>query len=381
MGTASIRVLREFRRDQGDEHEMPRPGNVQAGHWVVITAGNPDGALVTANIKWFGFIDAITWTSTGAGDYIGQAAALGIGHLFDRDILTGFRRVGIDGDPEETDEPGTFNLGGVGSTVVGNRQPVSGDECIARDPAQCGTAAADYFTRKRLIDYIIRWLIPAGIPAFTAEYGPANGSQPSVEDALNSTTDVEVYDLRGLTLKGAIDLLIPRARGYGWDIIPGDDLLGESPLKLFAYAVLSDAYGTLVPTQAKEDISLGSDPLCKEIVFQDEDGPRYDAVEVIGGQILFGFSLAASDGQWAGLWTNDQLTAWKAGSTVTLPYSDEQNASAVVREGPALRDVFVRYGITGEAPPPPPCLRLRSCLLPAFRGRELGQARTGTRCG
>jgi ABC-type multidrug transport system fused ATPase/permease subunit len=59
MGTASIRVLREFRRDQGDTQEMPRPGNVQAGHWVVITAGNPDGALVTANIKWFGFIDTI----------------------------------------------------------------------------------------------------------------------------------------------------------------------------------------------------------------------------------------------------------------------------------------------------------------------------------
>lgn len=341
-GSASFRILKVRRQEVGFATYRSTGQDLFVGSWIVITRGNTAASLNWSLVEWWGTLQSTQEEPDQSLGYIGTAQAAEVGPLLDTISMTGWM-AGIAGAvPRSIEAPTTFNLNGEDGEVIGNRTTDNlGTEMLCSIPGDCGKAAANLWTRKRLLDYWRSWLLPDTFPV------PALSFPADVTTYLSDTATPEVYDLNPLSVKGALDLFLPRPHGLGWRL----NLAAGGSWRLDAWALL-DAAEDGIPKQTATDVDLTGDGTVKSISYDINESTWYDEVVVLGAPILFCGSLAASDAAWINKWTTgvgSQEATWKTGSTESLVGSKLKDACAKIREGANVRDVFVRFGIGGYA--------------------------------
>lgn len=337
-GAASFRVLKKRRQDGGYSTYRTSGQDLLPGQWVLITCNNTGETLDWAKVRWWGVLSATHDEPDQVGGYVGSATAFEVGALLDKTGLSGWRAASNAGPSIEVISPTTFNLNGVDGEVIGNRAQDSGSfETLCRTPGTCGTAAANFWTRYRLLNYVLKWLLPPTLPA------PTTGMPTDVQTFLDDTATPEIYDLKPLSVKGAFDLCMPRSRGIGWRL----NLTGAGAWLLNVWSLL-DSGETGIPVQSPTPVDLTDDDAITGVSYDIDESTWYDEVEVLGASIVIMGSLAASDTAWVNKWAAGQESTWKAGSTESLSGDQLRDACAKVREAAHLRDVFVLYGLGGS---------------------------------
>jgi hypothetical protein len=122
---------------------------------------------------------------------------------------------------------------------------------------------------------------------------------------LDSTADPEVYDLRNLKWKGALDMLFPFSQGLDWDV-----RLGRNS---WTFAIVSasdsDDYGVPAATLTEIDLT-GAAETAVNLKPNVDDMP--DEVRFEGGLCFFGFSVAKTNGNLDKYWQDLMRAAYDA---------------------------------------------------------------------
>jgi len=379
MGEASFRMLRQIRY----EPEQPRnfhlgfsEDNVIGGAWICIAVGDmaeiyPAGGLVESAIQWWGWIARIDKTPVlinSFTDAIGTVSALEVGHILDSVQVQGWRQES--GDEENYGEvinsPPTANIATKGGVVIGNALELTNLDSnghhgygFVRLPDDCGTAATSIFTRWRLLRHFTLCCIPEALPEVSVAC--ADGSEeddpvdsdpawdpdlPRIAAYLNDTDGPEIYELHDLTMKGALDLLIPETHDLDYRI----DCARDTWTIRIATISTEDAYG--LPAATPVDVNLYDIP--GDVVDfspseQAADVP--DEVVFEGAAYRFGVSACHLEGNWTR----------KYSSTQQENYEDAPPVER--RTSPEHEDAFTLFGVDPNATGD-----LRRYLLPGTAG-------------
>lgn len=346
MGSASFRVLRELREENGQA--VFSGSQLRVGCYVAVTTG--EGAFSLSAVIFCGYINRLDLVELkGLEERVGSANALGLGYILDGTQLNDFLQAEDGGVPSDLENPPTFNLQGDGGVVVGNMVLDSlGNPVFAKLPAEC-LPNDNLFSRKAVIDHLVTYGYPDGVPNLTVTYAAG------VEAYLDQTDRPEVFDVAHLTFKGALDLLISRVQGFGWDIYPEG-----SGWTIDVYPMIdSNSFeydeGDSFPYATPEDVDL-ADTENVEVSFTEDAADLYDEVEVRGQPIVFGVTLSVLDGNLVKGWTTAQETAYRNGAQDAADYEDLSEAEKAarneqLRNSSGLADVFQLYRLNTSDDP------------------------------
>ena len=340
MGTASFRLLRALREENGAL--INDPGFIDLGGYIAVTKEISDTAFDRTKVVFWGYIGRRDISQLAGGiDKVGTVTARGLGHLLDTIQLSGFKQASTPGGAvSELLSPPTFNLEGDGGTIIGNKTTTEGSiPVFAALPSLCSPTAL--FSREEVLAHILKYCKPAGIPRMILA-----SAVSGLIEYLQTTTDREIFALKHLTLKGAIDLLIPRSQGLGWQLVPNINE-GETRWTVYAYPLLDSvpaAYGTGYPAASPVNVNA-SEIESDSVTYHEDAADLYDTVTVEGDNILIGATAAFADGNLAKGWTEAQETAYRAGASAATDYEDlsEEEKKArneEFRNSPLVSDVF-----------------------------------------
>lgn len=349
-GDASFRLLRRYRND--DVRDVYDVG-AAVGSYVAITPNtdppNDTDPATTENALWFGVITGREYTCLSVDDAnqtqpdeVGTVTARGLGDLLDRVMVSGFRQEASDasplGDVLRTAPQAniTFALG----HVVGNRTDVTLDGAtmalFTRLPAsmtQVDGSPSGFWTRKALLNHLIRFCKPDGVPPMTL-----NALTAAVLTDLDADERV-TFDLSGVTFRGALDLLIPRSRGLVWSLWP----------RATSWAIFVDSLATTTTTYLHanatrtidaKDCDLEAVDLSEEIV--------YDQVVCRGAPHVFCFSWGIADGNAEKGWGSTQETAYRAGASKHADGTTNSTYSSLTNPQKLQANREVRQAVYGD---------------------------------
>ena len=339
MGSASFRMLKEVREENG----VPSlPVAFSPGDYCAITAypGTASATFSDSDCIFYGYLDRFDLENVSDGatyliDKAGSATAKEIGWLLDSTQLTGFKRSSGTGVTDVLDPP-TFNLQGDGGALLGNKKLFGGSPVFAGLPSECGTTSGFFFTRNDVLKHVLEYARPRGMPTIAVD----GATDAAIITYLSDATYREVFDLGGVTLRGAIDLLISRVNGFGWKVIPSGSTWG-----VFAYSMIADvpSYTTgAFPPAIKTTVDFSSGPYASIRTIQDASD-LWDSVTVRGGKILVGATVSVADGNLVAGWTATQEAAYRAGAKNDPGYNataDKPALNEALRNAPQLADVF-----------------------------------------
>lgn len=356
-GDASFRLLRRYRNDDGVD--LYDTGAVIGAYIAITPDGDPptdDDPDDTENALWFGFIASRDFAAMSVDeanqpnpDEIGTVTARGLGDLMDRVLIAGFRQQAADGNVLGAELLTTpiANPGIAGGRPVGNRTAVTLDgadfSLFTRLPADMAlsdaVAGTGFWTRRRLLDHILRWCRPAGVPVMTL-----NAVTAAVLTDLEADERV-TWDLSRLTLRGALDLLMPRTRGLVWSIWP----------RATTWRIYVDSLASVTTTYLHANTARTVDAHdCDLADVQLGDEIAYDQVKIRGARHVFGFTVAEADSNAERGWTAAQQTSFLAGASkhqdgtsnaagyAALTNTQKLQANRELRQG-ILGDVFTRF--------------------------------------
>lgn len=339
MGQASFRYLRASREENGQL--LYDGGYANIGCYVAVTAGV--SAFSAAAVIFWGYINRRDLIEVAGGvDKTGSVSAQGLGYLLDGTQIDGFRQGAPAGVSVAMSSPPTFNINGAGGSdggaVIGNKvTDAAGIPVFATLPSDC--AAANIFSRLNVLQHVLKYCVPDAMPVMNA-----TGSS-AVSTYLNDTTSKEIIDVAGLTLKGAIDLLISRVHGFGWDLRPNV----SNGWDIFVYPLVDDAaaYGTGYPAATPINIDVTTSN-AESVGYTEDAGDLWDSVTVRGAPILIGATVSFADGNLAKGWTATQETAYRAGATGDAGYAALTPAQKIarneqVRTASGIADAFQLY--------------------------------------
>ncbi len=381
MGDASFRLLRIAREENGVAASTTH--NVVSGAYCCITRGMGEtfdsSTAGLALVDWWGWIASVDGDQVkGTTDLFGSVTARGLGHLLDGTVLTGFRKAvsGSGQYPAPINTPPTANFSLVEGLVTGNAKLTRGSSdtgqfgglvfAFAPLPANCGTFPEQFWTRWRLLLHILAYCRPPTLPVirvvcadgselFDPTY--AAGLTNNIAQTLNDTSVPEVFDLRDLTLKGALDMLIPRSRGFGWQIQPKNGSALSPPLTagywelvIFTY----DADGSYAPQNPAINVDLSALTDIKAVQVAKSNEDEYDEIAVQGEPIVFAATIGVPDGNLAPGWTADQEQTYldgaknETGDGGYASWTDPNKKTLrnnLIRQSPLLERVFTTFGL------------------------------------
>ncbi len=356
MGNASFTLLRKEREENGvAQTDDALNSQVVVGAYICITLGmgdtfdpSEDGL---AKVRYWGWLSSIDYAQVaGTSDQRGTASASGLGSLLDGCQITGWQKIADGGYPAPINSPPTANISIQEGDVIGNAVILSsGDDTgrtvFARFPEECGKSASNYWSRMSLLRHITRFCHAGNIPAINID----------IDSALNTfladTTTPEVFDLRDMTLKGALDALLPRSRGIGWSLLPEAD--GEWTVSVYTH----DEDGTFVGEAAANpgiDI-VASDYTPMDIQYTESALDNYEQVVIEGEPIVVAGTVSFNDNNLITGWSSDQSDAYLVGASASGDYDDldddkkRAQANDNIRESPSLEGVFSRYLLKQDA--------------------------------
>ena len=267
--------------------------------------------------------------------------------------------------------PPTANMGSPTGCIIGNAVNASNQGSpqwlFARIPTQFGYAVpsnngytgadlAKYWTRWRLLNHVVTHCVPIALcikMAIICQDGSQTQFDPTdatlLSGYLNQTEFPEVFDLRNLTWRGMLDILIPRDRDIGWRINVTDDGVWQ----IYIYSLAADtSYGVpAVPNLQQYTVDLTAYPVVNLNVVSDvSDMP--DKIIVEGNPHIFCFTVGGPDKNIAPGWNASlNVDYFLASSTVNptvyaklLPFQ-RLDLDRQYRAQPWLRDVFARFAI------------------------------------
>ncbi len=361
-GSAGFRLLRQVREENGVT--TSGDDNVVIGSYVAISLGNSTNAFNFESCVWFGWISSITFeNAVGSQDQLGSVSALGIGALLDGMQIFGWKRVNESttgssasipiGFPIDLPVPPTANMSTVDGEIIGNAKHMQSGQApnllldshifgFATNVEDCGVGITRIWTRWRLLLHVLYFCVPPAFPNIVFDV-----TQEQI-NTLDDFDDIEVWDLRGLTLKGALDMLLPRARGLGWDIVPQD---GASWLLTFySYDFdkkFTNRSGPVNDANAPKDIDITSLQV-KALTFTEGAGDVYEEIVLRGSPIVSCATYSFEDSNLAKGWTTAQETAFRYGAQGGSGYGSlseerQKERNRALRSGPYLCDVFSRF--------------------------------------
>jgi hypothetical protein len=374
MGHASFRLLRATRQEIGRKAFATLTDIIVEGCWIAIVEGSPfttdakgkpTATLDPSSVVWCGWISSIEVEQlAGSTETMGSVSALGLGHLLDTRQIYGWSQVAADtAYPASMGSPPMANVAGPENSIIGNctlltNNVPSGENTFVftRMPAEAVPAtfaAADpnTWTRWRLLKHMLAFCQPQIGPSFRITLSTVDGSggvDPSdtttIAGVLNDTTIPESFDLQNLTFKGALDLLIPDTRGFGWYLTVSD-----AGWNVVIYTIAdTTAYGVPVNTQQAQ-VLLPSEPVMAVSKRSSALDLWDEIVYESANPIVFSFTVGGPDKNLVKMWSTAQETAYKAGASAASGYSSltqaqQRERNSNVRGGPALRDVFTKFG-------------------------------------
>lgn len=392
MGRGSFTILRQSRTEPSSVRDVQYNSALVAGQWVCITSETVftgPGVTVTLqpqNILWWGFISRISYASMlGSLDGIGEAEALEVGWLLDQQQITGWKQADSESQYGQIlNNPPSANIGDVSGYIVGNAQggidlTASGDlgYAFARLPEDCGVQAANYFTRWRLLWHAVLATKPTSLPKMVLACADGSAAQdPSgtgtIAGYLNDPSVPEVFQLRNLTWKGALDMCVPRSRGVNWVVNINPANTNQWQILIFSYA--DDAtlgipnngsnggtsYNSGSSGVTLDPSATGSDQYTMQVTYDKDSSLLPDEVRVEGAPIVWGFTAGFPDSNLKEGWKrgsnnaedifrkgasgqSDYNTNPTTGLAQTIQFQQERNAA--VRRQALVRDVYVKYGL------------------------------------
>lgn len=339
MGSASFRLLRSEREENGIF--INDRGQVDLGTYIAVTRDVGGGvAFSRTNVIWWGFISRRDIVELAGGiDKVGSVTALGLGYILDSPI-SGFRQAVSGAASAEMTNPPTFNLEGDGGVIIGNKvfdnksKPV-----LAALPSECSTTAL--WSRSAILDHILAYAKPDGVPTLGT-----GASDSSVMTYLDDTVSSEVFDLSGVTIKGAIDLLVSRTNGFGWKIVPNaSNTVGGWDIVVYPLLdAIPAAYGSGYPKATTINVNLTAIEGV-EVAYVEDAADLYDSVTVEGSPIIVGCTPSMIDGNLVKGWAAAQETAFRAGAKNASDYNSislaqKQARNEQIRNSAELADVF-----------------------------------------
>lgn len=362
LGSANLQLLRRTRMDEGDTTTTTKPDFVVEGAWLCVarrvdSSGLPD----IDEIEWWGFIDKIDGEQVaGTIETFGSVTALEVGHLLDAIQTSGWYRG--DKDSAYTDpiqSPPTANLGTADGEVIGNAKKLVTAPCLqyafARIADDCGTAASKLWTRWRLLKHMLGVdqtsrpaMLPAAFPLIVprcADGSPEDSDNEQdpvgsgkIATYLNKTDSPEVWDLRCLTWKGALDLVIPRSRGFGWVIY-----IGVTSWTLNIYT-LSDVATYTVPAATAVNVDLSAFGVASVLPSKCASD-LYDEVVVEGSPIVWIATFSFGDGNLESGWSADQQLNYEEAMPLDRSLPEHGDVFNLFRFKPDASNSDSRVGI------------------------------------
>lgn len=355
-GSASFRMLRRRLSEQGTWATYPQ---IRVGAFIAISTGslqwlNDPSSTAAEPLIWWGVITSVSGsTFMDEDDEVGTVEAQAYGTLLDRQRITGFKRVGASGGDGETLKTAPIaNPSLQGELTIGNYTAaptgaLAGQFTRTNDLLST-TSAGSYWTRRRLLDHIRKYCVPAGLPPIRIFGNGASGygtDTPSggVLAVLDQDERIS-FDLSNLTFKGALDLLIPASRGLVWSLWPRNGYW-----LVWIDSTAPTTVGTLV-ANTQNDVELNDIPLV-DCRYGEE--MQYDSVTVEGAPIVHCFTIAYADGNMDRGWNATEQTAALAGASGESGYSgwtdaQKNRANREIRQT-IYGHVWTRYVLKGDA--------------------------------
>lgn len=363
LGTATFRLLRRTREENGNL-VAGDPGKFAKGCYIAIATGiaqtfaaNGTPQLIAfdaTKVKWWGWVTAVdAQRFADADDESGVVTAQELGGLLDSSQLTGWQQESTDPNYSVAiSTPPTANMSIADGIIVGNRiAGPAGESWFARRAADCGQTAAKVWTRWRLLSHLIAYCKPANIPTLSVV------ASVNLQAFLDDTTLPEVYELYGLTMKGALDMLLPRARGVGWYLAPKTDLSGWA-VNVYSHdptgAYLKTPAGVAV---ANTPVDVTADDTFADVSYSESASEEFDEVVIRGERVVVGATVAYGDGNLDAGWlhgsSGDQEDLFRKCTGVTYPTSptpgDKIARNTEKRQGPGLDRVFTTFALKADS--------------------------------
>jgi hypothetical protein len=355
-GSASFQLLHNHYREPGHSPVID-VDPIVAGQWVIITEG---AELQTNTMVWLGRISAVLEAPLAAELHgTGTVTAEGMNEACSAMRLDTWVWDNPDaayGNRVMTPPTANFQRGD--GVIVGNAKAFTDNGLppgltsvyvFARKASECGTAAGKIFTRKRLLDHVLRYAFQGAVQREGSDASELILPRPEliyqvadIATVIDDTTHPEVFPLIDLTLTDLLDMVAPESLGLSWDIIP---------------SITSGQIGwTIVPSCTTTTPCFADVPGCKADVvsvtttsdeltgyeLSEVIGDCWDQVVVRGAPIVFGVTVGYKDRNFQKVWSDALQTDFKdaKGETATV------NANRQERALPKYAAVGRRFVVT-----------------------------------
>ncbi len=350
MGTGTFRMNRKARADDSTDGYITDSFAPVLGQYIAITT-NACTLPGAAGTIWVGYIDGVQKTQLKAtADEVGDVTAKQLGGVLDQIPVQNCKM----NDPSGSVDAGilllnnpTANMAGqMQGEVIGNAIDAPAGEStglsytrrqFATLPDHCGTANGNYWSRWALIDHVLHYVLEV------------NPSLPII--LLSGSSDIithlqtiakEVIPLKGLTLKGLLDLLIGPSRGLYYAIT-----VSASVWTVNIYSGTDTAYGT-IPAVTPTTVNVQTGDV--DVKLHNSGFDQYDAVEVTGNPVICAGTVSLIDSTLVKGWSSTEETTFKDAAKGATGYGaltqDQQiYRNRQVRRSGRVADVYVRYAL------------------------------------
>jgi len=265
-----------------------------------------------------------------------ELAAVGLAHILDRIVIRG-AHCEQSGATVAIDRCPTFNRRRrAGPTLIGNRSAGMNSDAVYEF-----SGAGDVWTNYEIAEYLLWYFSPFQADAYNVRFDL--GGQATVLEGVEG-----VYDLEGMTVFQALNMLIPRKRGLAWSVRTS----GAGMVAVYVSTHFSEdvsEFGVSIPANTEQGyITLDDDKEISGAVVQLSTSAQYDRIVVEGELLKTCFSLSFTDSSLEEGWPAALETAYKAGASGTSGYSalseDEQGrANDLYRGADRLASVYAHF--------------------------------------